>query len=378
MELDLLIQNGLLLNPDTGAETLSDVGIRNGRITLINPAGDMACQARRVLNAEGQYLLPGLIDFHTHLFRHGSGFGLDADALLSAGVTCAVDMGTAGFTNFPALFNCDLAGKKIRLRSYLNLSPIGQPGKGINEPLGDSVVDLERMRACMQAYPGQIAGVKVRISRSIVGSLGLEPLRRAVEVGEALGLPVCVHTTDPAGTAGQVAELLREGDVYSHTYQGKGGTILAENGQVQAAVLQAQKRGVLMEVGNGRVNFNFPVAESAVADGLWPDIISSDSTPATFHKEPAMWDLPMVMSKFLYLGMPLARVVKAVTVTPAQRLGMEDRIGRIALGYDADLTICRLSKEPIKFCDSDGNERTGNLRLTAIAAIRCGEILYRA
>lgn len=91
----------------------------------------------------------------------------------------------------------------------------------------------------------------------------------------------------------------------SHVFQGKGNTVLDEDGSVQEEVSAAQRRGVLMEVGNGRVNFNFPVAEKAMTQSFWPDIISSDATPATFHKDNAMWDLPRVMSKFLMLGMTL-------------------------------------------------------------------------
>lgn len=85
----------------------------------------------------------------------------------------------------------------------------------------------------MERYPGKIAGIKIRISRPIVGKLGLQPLFRAVEAGEALGLPVCVHTTDPPEEASSVAALLRPGDIYSHTYHGKGNTILNVDQSVQ-------------------------------------------------------------------------------------------------------------------------------------------------
>ena len=344
MKMDLLIRNAALLDLETGVEMCSDVGIQRGRIVFVQPAGTAQPDARKELDAAGSYLFPGLIDAHVHLFQHGSGFGMDADRLLSAGVTTAVDMGSAGYANFAAMHQCDLAGKKLRLKSFLNLSPIGQPGKGINEPLGDDVLSIEKMQEMMEQYPGEIAGVKVRISRPIVGKLGLQPLRRAVEAGEALGIPVCVHTTNPPEEASEAAAILRPGDIYSHTYHGKGNTILNAGGSVQEGILEAQ---------NGKVNFNFPVAEKAVAAGLWPDIISSDSTPATFHKSPAMWDLPFVMSKFLFLGMPLHKVIRAVTETPAKCLGMEERIGKIAPGYDADLVLCRIRSGEIVFRAND-------------------------
>ena len=43
-------------------------------------------------------------------------------------------------------------------------------------------------------------------------------------------------------------------------------TILKEDGGVQEAFKKAQKRGVILEVGNGRMNFNFEVAQQAVRD----------------------------------------------------------------------------------------------------------------
>lgn len=361
--MDLLIRNATLLDLDTGLESLADVAIQNGLIQDILPPNSPHLHADMVVEAHGRYLFPGFIDFHTHLFAHGSTFGLDADQLLSAGTTCAVDMGTAGWVNYPALHTCDLTGKQIQIRSFLNLSPVGQPGKGINEPLDDTVINPEQMRRMLAQYPGEIVGIKVRISRSIVRELGIEPLRRAVQVGEELGLPVCVHTTDPPVSAGEITAILRPGDIYSHMYHSKGNTILDPDGAVQAQVRADQNRGVLMEVGNGRVNFNFPVAEQAAACGFWPDIISSDATPATFHKEAAMWDLPMVMSKFLCLGMPLTDVIRAVTQTPAHLLGLTEQMGSIRAGLRADLVLCRIEQGEITFCDSDGNRRVGNRRI---------------
>ena len=377
MKMDLLIRNARLLDTDDGTETLSEVGVQRDRIVLVQSAGASQPEFRRELDAKGDYLFPGFIDAHVHLFRHGSGFGMDADRLLTAGVTTAVDMGSAGYANYPAMHDCDLAGKRLTLRSFLNLSPVGQPGKGLNEPLDDSVLSIGKMQKLIEQYPGEIVGIKVRISRPIVGSLGLQPLRRAVEAGEALGLPVCVHTTDPPENASAAAAILRPGDIYSHTYHGKGNTILNADGSVQQGILEAQQRGVLMEVGNGRVNFNFPVAEKATAGDLWPDIISSDSTPATFHKSPAMWDLPFVMSKFLYLGMPLYKVVRAATETPARMLNVAERVGRIQAGFDADLVLCRMEKGDVHFEDADGNCRTGNCQLKVTATIRSGEIVFR-
>lgn len=375
----LLLRNAIVLDLESGREERRDLRVAGGKIAAIAASGALRPQeGERVVAADGLYAFPGFVDFHTHLYRHGSSFGLDADCLLQSGVVCAADMGSAGWVNYPAMRRCDLSGKKLALKSYLNLSPVGQPGRGINEPLNDAVIDVERMAEIMEMYPGEIAGVKVRISRSIVGELGLEPLRRAVEAGRQLGLPVCVHTTDPPAQAKEILSILRPGDIYSHTYQGKGQTILAEDGTLAAGILEGQRRGVCMEVGNGRVNFSFRVAKPAMRDGLFPDIISSDATPATFHREKAMWDLAFVASKFLSLGMPLCQVIRAVTVTPAAVLGVSDRFGALGEGREANIALCAMDKQETVFLDAEGETHVGERGIVPRMTIRSGEIVFEA
>lgn len=211
--LDLLLQNAACLDVESGSVKYCDVGITGERISLVRPHQENdPVPAKRVVSCTGYWLFPGFLDIHTHLFAHGSTFGMDADQLLTAGVTYTVDMGSAGWVNYPAFRMCDLAGKQIGHSSFLNLSPVGQPGKGIFE------ADMERI---IQEFPGEITGIKIRFGRNIVGDLGTAPLRRAVELGDYFGLPVCVHTTDPPIPMSEIAELLRPGDIFSHVYHGE-------------------------------------------------------------------------------------------------------------------------------------------------------------
>lgn len=378
--MSLAILNARTLDPVSGIQNRVDLAVEQGKIVEIVPAGTLSSTSfTNVIDAVEAFAFPGFVDFHTHLFRHGSAFGMDAERLLESGVVCGADMGTAGWLNYSALHECDLTGKRVELKAFINLSPVGQPGSGINEPLGEASVDvMTRMKAHMKAYPGEIVGVKVRISRSIVGELGLQPLKWAIAAGEELGLPVCVHTTDPPARTGEVISLLRPGDIYSHTYQGRGHTILGPDGNLEPEIIEGQRRGVLIEVGNGRLNFNFPVAQQAMAQGLFPDIISSDATIATYHRDWAMWDLSFVASKFMALGMPLAQVIQAITVTPAKVLGVEDRFGILAEGREANIALCRLEDTPVTFRDSSGNELPGPKGIVPWMTIRCGEVVFEA
>ncbi len=303
---------------------------------------------------------------------------MDADQLLTAGTTYTVDMGSAGWVNYPAFRMCDLAGKQIGHSSFLNLSPVGQPGKGIFEPLNEEVISKQDIERIIQQFPGEITGIKIRFGRNIVRDLGLAPLRRAIELGEYFNLPICVHTTDPPIAMSEISDLLRPGDIFSHVYHGQGNTILQSNGIVDPKILQAQARGVLLEVGNGTKNFDFCVADSALKQGVFPDLISSDSTPASFHNSQSMWDLPLVMSKFLTLGMSLSQVIRSVTETPARALGLHNKLGFIRENYQADLVLCRLEQCERDLFDSFGNQRTGTQFIQPCMTILAGKIVYQA
>ena len=375
--LDLFFRDAACLDLDTNTVRRCDVGVSNGIITLVREhQSDELVPAKHTVACSGYWLFPGFLDIHTHLFAHGSTFGLDADRLLTAGVTYTVDMGSAGWVNYPAFRMCDLAGKRIGRSAFLNLSPVGQPGKGISEPLNEEVISQDEMAKIIEQFPGEISGIKVRISRNIVGQLGLSPLKRAIELGDHFGLPVCVHTTDPPANTGKIAGLLRPGDIYSHMYHGQGQSILREDGSVEPEIHRAQKRGVYLEVGNGKKNFDFRVAERAIADGLFPDLITSDSTPATFHKDRSMWDLPFVMSKFLALGMPLSQVLRSVTETPAKALGLDNKLGCIKKGYQADLVLCQIQEQEQALYDSFGNQRSGSRFIQPCMTILNGEVAY--
>ena len=75
--------------------------------------------------------------------------------------------------------------------------------------------------------------------------------------------------------------------------------------------------------------------------------------------------MPNVMSKFLHLGMPLADVIRASTVRPAQAIGWDDRIGSLEVGRAADLAVLALEEGQFTLADSSKSPETATRRLTA-------------
>jgi len=85
------------------------------------------------------------------------------------------------------------------------------------------------------------------------------------------------------------------------------------------------------------------------------------------------YNLPVVMSKLLHVGMPLPSVIKAVTSNPAMILNRSDKIGSLSCGVTADVTVLRLDD-----CDHCVEDTQGQLRrvrkiFSPVAVWRAGE-----
>lgn len=85
---DLILTGGHLLDPANNADGPAELGIRDGRISEV---GRVTSGARRTIEVAGHFVLPGIIDSHTHLSRHfGSAEGHRMVA--ATGVVTALDM----------------------------------------------------------------------------------------------------------------------------------------------------------------------------------------------------------------------------------------------------------------------------------------------
>lgn len=347
---------------------------KNGIIEKISTDFNNISKNYIEIDGKNKYLFPGFIDFHTHLFKDGSEFGIEADRLFASGIICTVDMGTAGHIAYPSFHKCNIATQKMEIKTFINVSPVGQLGSGINEPLNSNLLDENKIKKMLETY-SEIVGIKLRLSKSIVKELGEQPLIQSLEIAEKLNLPLCVHTTDPPVSFGRIASLMRKGDIITHIYQNKGKNLFQDNKNIEKDMVKAQKRGVIMDVGNGKFNFDFNIAKKAIELGFLPDIISSDTTNNNYHKTKVMWDLPFVMSKFMALGLTLQQVVDMVTIAPAKALGLNDRIGKIQENYEAKLVLCELLEREVEFQDAEGNVLKGNQLIKPIKLIYRNKVI---
>ena len=89
---DLAIQNVTVIDAANGAREALTVLVRDGRITAVQ-AADEAVSATEVVDGSGQYLIPGLWDFHVHLTYDARFTEAMPGLFLNHGITSIRDTG---------------------------------------------------------------------------------------------------------------------------------------------------------------------------------------------------------------------------------------------------------------------------------------------
>jgi dihydroorotase len=392
---DVVIKGGTVIDPDASLMGPLDVAIVGDRIVAVEP--DIpAEQAWRVIDASGQYVLPGLVDLHTHIYRGVGYFGIDADAIAwRCGVTTWVDAGSSGAFTFPGFRELVVDRTDLRVRAFIAVSYIGMPGLNYDEYAALQTLDVDVLRRVVNLNRDVIVGIKVRLGTGRTGYQGLEPLRQAIVAADELQLPVMCHIATAPPAIEDILALMRRGDIITHSFTGQTERLVDDDGGLLGAAREARDRGVLFDIGHGSGSFSWQSAESLVAAGFWPDVISTDlhhmSLPGPNILDPLaqeivarvrgdgtpQFTLLTAMSKFLHLGMELEGVVRATTSRPAQILGLEGQVGTLRPGAYADVAILTIDEGDFPLFDIHGNERHARRMLRSVRTLLGGRELVR-
>jgi dihydroorotase len=357
-----------------------DVAVAGGKIARVAASID-AATATRTADASGMYVVPGLIDIHSHVF-----FGTEKDAYLSnadtavqpdshsfrSGQTTLVDVGGAGWRNFPQFKEQVIDRARTRVLSFINIVGSGMKGGPVEQNLADMDAKLTAMR--IRQHPGVIVGVKV----AHYTGPEWDPVVRAVEAGRETNVPVMVDFgghTPPLSLEDLLLKYLRPGDILTHTYASVRGRIpiVDEQGRLRPYVMEARKRGVIFDAGHGGGSFLFRQAVPAMKQGLHPDVISTDLHAGSQNS--GMKNILNTMSKFLNMGMPLAEVIKANTARAAAVIKRPD-LGSLKVGGEADIAVLAVRRGKFGFIDTEGSKMLGDQKLECELTVKGGQVMW--
>jgi len=374
----LVIKGGHVIDPKNNINEIMDVAIRDNKVALV--AKNIEAKQAQVIDAKGLYVTPGLIDIHSHNFfgtepDHYLGNGLDAlppdGFTFRVGVTTVVDAGGAGWKTFVTFKEQTIKHSKTRVLSFLNIVGEGMRGGVYEQNLND--MDA-RMTAMVARQNKEIVGIKV----AHYSGREWDPVDRAVEAGKSANVPVIIDfggTIPMLSTQELFTKHLRPGDIFTHAYAELASRmpIVDGQGKVLPYVIEAQKRGIIFDVGHGGGSFRFSQAIPALKSGFFPNTISTDIHTGSMNG--GMKDQLNVMSKFLNMGMNLQQVIQASTWNPAKVIQQED-LGHLSAGAAADVALFSMRKGKFGFIDSSGFKMEGDQKLECELTIRDGKVVY--
>ncbi|MBL0743997.1 amidohydrolase/deacetylase family metallohydrolase [Chryseolinea lacunae] len=375
----ILIKGGHVIDPKNNIDDVMDVAVKDDKVALVAKNID-AKKAALVIDAKGLYVTPGVIDIHSHNFfgtqeDHYLGDGFEAlppdGFTFRSGVTTVVDAGGAGWKTFNTFKAQTMAHSKTRVLSFLNIVGEGMRGGAYEQNLSDMDPKLTAM---VVKQHREIVGIKV----AHYTGAEWDPVDRAVEAGKIANVPVIVDFgghLPPLSIQDLFTKHLRPGDIFTHTFARVAGRqpIVDAQGKMLPFVSEAQKNGIVFDVGHGGGSFLFSQAIPALKSGFIPNTISTDAHTGSMNA--GMKDQLNVMSKFLNIGMTLSQVIGASTWNPAQVIRRDD-LGHLSVGAGADIAVFNVLNGKFGFIDSGGFKANGTQKMECELTLRDGKVVY--
>lgn len=399
---DLLLVGGRIIDPASGVNLIGDLGVKDGRVAKISEDLSSRSAVRRV-DVSGDLVLPGMIDTHAHVFEHVSGrFGLNPDlAGVRSGVATLVDQGGPSCMTIQAFRHYISEPSVSRALAFISAYVVGGlEGHYYTELYSPTGVDVDATVRAAHANPDIVRGVKAHAELGGFARWGIDVIRLAKEISRQAHIPLYIHfgqlwplpeTGDGGIDADQilpdVIPLLVEGDILAHPFTRHPGGFVNQAGELHPIVREAVDRGLKVDVGHGS-HFSFDMAKRVLDAGILPDTLGADmhgyNTPMPGDDASGTDDHPFAggtrfglchaMTEMLALGVPLDHVIRMVTVNAATMLGMEDQLGSLEVGREADISVLSDDRGQWIIADNDDTEVTVHRLLRPRFCVRAGEM----
>jgi dihydroorotase len=379
---DLLVKGATVVNHD--GEGVRDIGILGRRIAALGDLGQAPAAA--IIDARGLHVLPGVIDTQVHFrepgLEHKEDLETGSRAAVLGGVTAVFEMpNTKPLTTSAAT----LADKVSRARNRMFCDFAFYVG-GTRENI-DDIPQLERLEGS--------AGIKVFMGSS-TGDLLVDDESSLSRIVARLSRRAAFHAEDEARLKERMG-LRREGDPSSHPEWRDAEAALIATRRLVSLAERHKKRVHVLHVSTADemaflsdhkawasvevtphhltlvapdcyrelgtyAQMNPPVRDEAHRRAIWAalssgivDVLGSDHAPHTReekdHPYPGSHSgmtgaqtLVPIMLDYVNAGrLSLARFVDLTSAGPQRVFGISGK-GRIAVGYDADLTVVDMKR----------------------------------
>ena len=380
---DVILKSGTVVNQDGEGER--DIAISGGRIAAIGALG--AAAASEVIDCKGLHILPGVIDTQVHFrepgLTHKEDLETGSRGAVLGGVTAVFEMpNTNPLTVTEKAFTAKVKAGHHRMHCDYAFF-IGGTRENVNH-----LPDLERLPGC--------AGVKVFIGSS-TGSLLVEDDESLRRIFKVIRRRTAFHAEDEY-RLNERRHLRVEGDPSSHPVWRDETAALMATQRLVGIAREAGKRIHVLHISTReeidflrdhkdvatceatphhltlagpeayerlgtRVQMNPPVRDAVHRDGIWRgiaqgiiDVLGSDHAPHTLEEKAKAYPaspsgmtgvqtlVPVMLDHVNAGRLSLMRFVDLTSAGPARLFNIACK-GRIAAGYDADLTIVDMNRE---------------------------------
>ena len=376
MQFDLVLKGGHLIDPHNGIDAPKDIGIKGKEVAAVD--AELPIEgAGQVIDVSGLYVTPGLVDIHIHAYAtagHRNAWAGDNSILpdgfsFRTGVTTLVDTGSAGWRNFEDFRYRVIDRCQTRLFALVNIAGTGMTSTDHEQNPYD--MDPDKTAGVARENEDVVVGIK---TAHYIGPEWIS-VDRTLAAAEKAATRVMIdfgYFRKERPYYQLLGEKLRSGDISTHIFRGPTPWFDAE-GQVLSYLHEARAKGVVLDVGHGAGSFCFRNAVPAIAQGFYPDSISTDLH--TLCMNMGMLDMATTMSKFLVMGMPLGDVVRASTINPAREIGHPE-LGHLSVGAVADVAVLQQMEGDFGYADSFGGRLGGHKRLFCELTVKDGEVVW--
>ena len=372
---DLLLKGGTTVDPSQKLHGVHDVAVTDGKIAAISASIERE-EATKVVNLAGKIVTPGIIDLHVHVYDGFTWNSVNPDLVgVRAGVTTLVDAGSAGCATFAGFPRYVIPDNHTEILAFLHICQTGL--STLPDITSESSIDLEATLEVASSHKGLIKGIKARMVSPALEILGMEMVRIAKRAAKDSGTRLMVHIGDTEkrcdpNVIRELLPIMEEGDIVTHFFNALPGGVLDSNGKLVPEAREAADRGVWLDTAHGMCCFSLDVGRRILDQGLLPHCISSDiSSPGRLHIVHSMAEM---MTRFLGMGFSLDQVVTMTTANPAKAIGEENRLGSLAVGRQADISVLQINDGDWVVHDSFGDSLRVDKAVVPALTVKAGQV----